>query len=137
MTAVVIAMLLAIVAVTLTAISVVTVALTYLLYSRDVMVSTNNKILYHKPFHNKLAEVCEHGAVHLVCGLFNYTGKLEFCAHGRWGEVCNIPQLWSPDNTKVVCRQLGFPEDGKEITVLYLICCTLGFKPIRRRTHSY
>ena len=73
----------------------------------------------------------------MVGGLFNYTGKLEFCAHERWGEVCNIPQLWSLYNTKVVCSQLGFPEDGKVIAVPHLICCTLGFKPIRRRTHSY
>ena len=65
----------------------------------------------------ELDNVCTHGAVRLVDGLFNYTGKLEFCAHGRWGEVCNKPEFWGPDNTKVVCHQLGFPEEGKEITL--------------------
>ena len=61
----------------------------------------------------------------MVDGLFNYTGKLEFCAHGRWGEVCNNPELWGPDNTKVVCHQLGFPEEGKENTLYCLIYTTL------------
>ena len=74
----------------------------------------------------KVDNVCTHGAVRLVDGLLNYTGKLQFCAHGRWGEVCNNHEFWGPDNTKVVCHQLGFPGEGKEITLYCLICATLA-----------
>ena len=65
----------------------------------------------------KVDNVCTHGAVRLVDGLLNYTGKLQFCAHGRWGIL---------GNTKVVCHQLGLPEEGKEITLYCLICATLA-----------
>ena len=59
-----------------------------------------------------LGKVCRHGSVRLVDGLTSYDGRLEFCAHGRWGRVCNSLNFWGPDNAKVVCRQLGFPERG-------------------------
>ena len=45
-------------------------------------------------------------------GVANSTGRLEFCAHGMWGRVCNALQYWGPDNARVVCRQLGFSEEG-------------------------
>ena len=50
---------------------------------------------------------CEHGAVRLVGGANFSIGRLEFCAHGLWGRVCNSPEHWGPDNAKVVCHQLG------------------------------
>ena len=37
---------------------------------------------------------------------------LEFCAHGVWGRVCNKLDYWGPNNARVVCRQLGFSEQG-------------------------
>ena len=57
-------------------------------------------------------EACKHGSIRLVGGLTNSTGRLEFCAHGIWGRVCNSLNFWGSDNAKVVCRQLGFPEKG-------------------------
>ena len=56
---------------------------------------------------------CEHGAVRLVGGVTDSTGRLEFCARGMWGRVCNYHDYWGPDNTRVVCRQLGFSDNGK------------------------
>ena len=56
---------------------------------------------------------CKHGAVHLVGGVTNSTGRLEFCARGMWGRVCNYYGYWGLDNTRVVCRQLGFSDNGK------------------------
>ena len=50
---------------------------------------------------------CEHGAVRLVGGANFSIGRLEFCAHGLWGRVCNSPEHWGPDNARVVCHQLG------------------------------
>ena len=57
--------------------------------------------------------MCEHGAVRLVGGLTRSTGRLEFCAHGIWGRVCNHLQYWGSDNTRVVCRQLQFSDQGE------------------------
>ena len=45
-------------------------------------------------------------------GETNSTGRLEFCANGQWGRLCNSFKYWGTDNAKVVCRQLGFSEDG-------------------------
>ena len=57
---------------------------------------------------------CETGEIHLVgAGITNSTGRLEFCANGIWGRVCNAFGYWGPDNARVVCRQLGFSEDGE------------------------
>ena len=56
---------------------------------------------------------CETGAVRLVGGITNSTGRLEVCANGVWGRVCNKLQYWGPDNAMVVCRQLGFSDKGK------------------------
>ncbi|CAI8018786.1 Deleted in malignant brain tumors 1 protein [Geodia barretti] len=54
---------------------------------------------------------CEHGSVRLVGGATNSTGRLEVCALGRWGRVCNAFGYWGPNNARVVCRQLKFSEN--------------------------
>ena len=69
----------------------------------------------------KLESECQHGSVRLVGGPTEYAGRLEFCAHGRWGRVCNSLNFWGPDNAKVVCRQLGLPEEGKTFLLLKTI----------------
>ena len=61
---------------------------------------------------------CETGTVRLVGGITNSTGRLEICANGVWGRVCNKLQYWGLDNAIVVCRQLGFSDEGK-LTLLY------------------
>ena len=57
-------------------------------------------------------EECETGEIRLVGGVTNSVGRLEVCANGIWGRVCNRLQYWGPDNARVVCHQLGFSEDG-------------------------
>ena len=64
-------------------------------------------------------EECETGEIRLVGGVTNSVGRLEVCANGIWGRVCNRLQYWGPDNAKVVCRQLGFSEDGNLNTIIY------------------
>ena len=49
-------------------------------------------------------------------GVTNSTGRLEFCARGIWGRVCNKKAYWDLDNAKVVCRQLGFSGEGRVYT---------------------
>ena len=71
--------------------------------------------------HNRLCmfhaavEGCKTGEVRLVGGVTNSTGRLEVCAYGMWGRVCNRFQYWGPDNAQVVCRQLGFSEIGTNV----------------------
>ena len=55
---------------------------------------------------------CEEGEVRLVGGVTNSSGRLEVCANGMWGRVCNYFRYWGPDNARVVCRQLRFSEQG-------------------------
>ena len=71
-------------------------------------------ILCDENVHTDPENQCEHGAVRLMGGVTNYTGRLEFCAYGLWGKVCN-DLYWSPENTKIVCHQLGFSEESKNV----------------------
>ena len=51
-------------------------------------------------------------------GATNSSGRLEVCANGMWGRVCNALRYWGPDNARVVCHQLGFSVKG--ITLISL-----------------
>ena len=51
-------------------------------------------------------------------GAINVTeGRLEICVNGVWGTVCNDGLTsndgFDIDAARVVCRQLGFPDDGE------------------------
>ena len=64
---------------------------------------------------NMITEVCtEEGAVRFAgqgVGVNKTEGRLEICVNGSWGTVCN--DGFDTNAAKVVCRQLGFPEDGE------------------------
>ena len=50
---------------------------------------------------------CYHGQVQLVhTELSHRGGLLEICINDTWGTVC--ADSWTPNNTRVVCTQLGY-----------------------------
>ena len=54
-------------------------------------------------------------------GVTKTEGRLEICVDGSWGTVCN--DGFDTNAAKVVCRQLGFPEDGEwHRLLLHLLC---------------
>ena len=69
------------------------------------------------------ATECEHGDVRLVGGQKVSEGRVEICAYGYWSTVCY--SNWDVVETEIVCKQLGFPVDGKLIS--YKINNTANF----------
>ena len=55
---------------------------------------------------------CTHGSLRLVDGAHSHEGRVEICMNGVWGTVCE--DKWGNDDAKVACRQLGYPEKGRE-----------------------
>ena len=45
-------------------------------------------------------------------GITDSTGRLQFCARGFWGSVCDYYEYWGSQNAQVVCNQLGFSTEG-------------------------
>ena len=57
-----------------------------------------------------LHAVCSDGQLRLVGFNDPMRGRLEICRGGVWGGVCN--NNWDDTDAMVVCRQLGFSEQG-------------------------
>ena len=62
------------------------------------------------------ATACDQDDIRLVGGERSFEGRVEVCHHQgkqqrEWKTVCN--QGWGMKEARVVCRQLGFPEDTR------------------------
>ena len=51
------------------------------------------------------------GEVRLVNGTTLQEGRLEICINSNWSTVCD--DMWGNADARVVCRQLGYNENGK------------------------
>jgi len=54
---------------------------------------------------------CTNGDAQLVNGPHIYQGRVEVCYNGVWGDVCD--DLWGTQDTRVLCKQLGFSQYSK------------------------
>lgn len=57
-----------------------------------------------------LCVVCPEGNVRLVSSSAVDEGRVELCTNNAWGTVCD--DGWDAADANVVCRQLGFPDQG-------------------------
>ena len=56
---------------------------------------------------------CRDGDVRLSGGSHYRVGYVEVCRNQQWGRVCD--DGWDKRDSTVVCRQLGFSEEGINI----------------------
>ena len=60
---------------------------------------------------------CEVGELRVVGGTAN-SGRVEVCILEEWHSPC--VREWTANNTKVVCRQLGFASTGMPLKVIVM-----------------
>ena len=59
---------------------------------------------------------CTDSAIRLVGGNTSNQGRLEVCVNSAWGSVCDSAGVFTSDEAKVVCRQLGILQvEGKTL----------------------
>ena len=71
---------------------------------------------------------CTDGEVRLIGGSFSNKGRLEVCLNNAWGSVCDSVGVFTRDEAKVVCRQLGILQvEGwcKDYVICALMFCEL------------
>ena len=55
--------------------------------------------------------LCNDTDIRLVNGSSRSEGRVEVCFNETWGTICD--GMWSSEDVRVACRQLGFPTIGE------------------------
>ena len=63
-----------------------------------------------------VGNTCLEGEVRLLGGRSQYEGRVELCHNRVWGKVCY--DLWSNEDARVVCRQLGYATNGQYTEII-------------------
>ena len=61
-------------------------------------------------------EGCTEGSVRLSGGNLEQEGIPEVCVNGVWGSICS--RDWHLTNGQVICRELGYHDNGTTLFVL-------------------
>ena len=77
---------------------------------------------------------CNDGELRLIGGSTSNQGRLEVCINSAWGSVCDSVGVFTRDEAKVACRQLGILQvEGLYSKQIYyililvplIICCCI------------
>ena len=60
---------------------------------------------------------CDAVLLRLAGGSLSNKGRVELCISGQWKTVCD--NSWSSNETRVVCRQLGYAYLGNKTSVRF------------------
>ena len=61
---------------------------------------------------------CSDGELRLVGATTSNQGRLEVCVNKAWGSVCDSEGVFTTDEAKVACRQLGILQVEGKLKVL-------------------
>ena len=79
------------------------------------VICQSNALCYKEKFYNMFIHVgiaveasnCSDGELRLSGAALTNQGRLEVCVNGAWGSVCDSQGVFTTDEAKVACRQLG------------------------------
>ena len=84
-----------------------------MLQSSVKVTTLRNNYVVLKDFHFYTSDIatepsnCSDGELRLVGSVTTNQGRLEVCMNGAWGSICDSEGVFTKDEAKVACRQLG------------------------------
>ena len=88
----------------------------FLTLDRYIIIYDSAGVICQGIAHN--SSICVENATRLVNGSNVMEGRVEICAYGTWVTMCDY--VWGIEETKTVCRHLGYPSEGTFMSIVYL-----------------